>query len=394
MWRKQPAIVHNIRGKVTTVTQIDIKLLDGIVKQTISTIERSKARIFDIYEAARNEMENVKRDLQRIKQETADIILKVDELERKERRSRLRLVEVSRNFRVYSEDDIKAAYEETSSLQVELAVSREQEQNLRQQRDNLEIRLKNLQSTVKKAEDLASQVGAALGYLGNQMGVVVNNLETLQQKQAFGAKIIKAQEEERRRVAREIHDGPAQAMANVVFRAEVCERLIDSDLDRTKRELRELREQVRQCLRETRKIIFDLRPMTLDDLGVVPTVRRLLETMKERAGTLSEVKIIGEEKRFDAHLEIGLFRIIQEALNNVEKHAKAGFVTVKFEFRKDLISAVVEDDGLGFECSSDLGREHFGLMGMKERIGLLGGEVSVKSAVGKGTQVFVRLPLK
>lgn len=376
------------------MVQVDIRLLDKIAKQTILTIEKSKSQIFDIYEAARNEMENVKRDAERIKQETADIIIKVDELERKERRSRLRLMEVSRNFRVYTEQDIKGAYEDTSQLQVDLAVAREQEQNLRRQRDDLEIRLKQLKNTVQKAEGLVSQVGAALGFLGNQMGGVVTSLETLQQKQMFGAKIIKAQEEERRRVSREIHDGPAQAMANVVFRAEVCERLIDTNLERARQELQDLREQVRLCLKETRKIIFDLRPMTLDDLGLVPTIRRLLDTIQERAGILPEIKVMGEEKRPDSHFEIGLFRIIQEALNNVEKHAKATGVSVKFEFRSDFITVVIADNGRGFNSAGYAGGESFGLMGMKERISLLGGDINIKSAVGKGTQVFVRVPLK
>lgn len=376
------------------MTQVDVKLLDKIVKQTISTIEKSKSQIFDIYEAARNEMENVRRDVERVKQETADIVFRVDEMEKRERRARLRLVEVSRNFRVYSETDIKEAYEETAKLQVDLAVAREQEQNLRQQRDGLEIRLKQLKETVKKAEGLVSQVGAALGYLGNHMGNVVSNLETLQQRQMFGAKIIKAQEEERRRVAREIHDGPAQAMANVVFRAEVCERLIDSDLERTKQELRDLREQVRGCLRETRKIIFDLRPMTLDDLGLVPTIRRLLDTMKERSGIHTEVKLLGIERRLASHFEIGLFRIVQEALTNAEKHAKASSVTVKIEFRDGVVSVAVDDDGVGFEMAGEVGQESFGLMGMKERIGLLGGDINVKSVKGKGTQIFVKVPLK
>ena len=376
------------------MAQIDTKLLDSIVKQTVTAIEQGKTQIFDIYEAARNEMENVRRDLERVKQETVDIILKVDDLERSERRARIRLVEVSKNFNVFSEDDIRAAYEETSQLQVKLAVAREQEQSLRLQRDNLEVRMKHLKSTVQKAENLASQVGAALGYLGNQMGSVVNSLESLQQRQLFGAKIIKAQEEERRRVAREIHDGPAQAMANLVFRAEVCERLIDSDLERAKAELKDLREQVRHCLRETRKIIFDLRPMTLDDLGLVPTVRRLLETMKERTGLISEVKMMGEEKRLEPQYEITLFRLIQEALNNVEKHSKADYVSVKIEFRLSVASVVIEDNGRGFDTEMNPRGDSFGLMGMRERISVMGGELTIKSVIGKGTQVFVRLPLK
>ena len=376
------------------MTEIDVKALDKIVKNTINAIAQSKSQIFEIYEAAKNEVENVKRDLERVKQATVDIILRVDELERKERRLRLQLVEVSRNFRIYSEQDIKEAYENTSQMQVDLAVAREQEQNLRQQRDDLEIRLRQLMETVKKAENLASQVGAALGYLGSHMDNVANNLETLQQKQLFGSKIIKAQEEERRRVAREIHDGPAQAMATVVFRTEVCERFIDSDLGRAKKELADLREQVRQCLKEIRKIIFDLRPMTLDDLGLVPTVRRLLDTLRERSGILGEIKVLGEERRLESHVEIGLFRIIQEALTNVEKHAKATEVTVKVEFRPGQTSVVIDDNGVGFVAAEHYGRESFGLMGMKERMSLLGGEVNVKSAVGKGTQIFVQIPAK
>ncbi len=373
---------------------LDTKVLDKIVKGTIAVVEKSKSQIFDIYEAAREEMEKVRKDVERIKQETADIIFKVDELEKRERRSRLRLMEVSRNFGRYAEADVKAAYEDTSNVQLELAMARLQEQSLRRQRDDLELRLKTLKGTVEKAESLVSQVGAVLGYLGSQMGVVVSQIESLQASQLFGAKIIKAQEEERRRVAREIHDGPAQAMANIVFRAEVCERLIESDIARAKTELKDLREQVRAALGETRKIIFDLRPMTLDDLGLVPTVRRVLETIKERSKIYPEVKILGEEKRLDSHIEIGLFRIIQEALNNVEKHAKATSVWVRIDFRPSVVSAVIEDDGEGFASIDTVGNESFGLMGMRERINLLGGDLNVKSEQCKGTSVFVTVPLK
>ena len=372
---------------------LDTKALDKIVKQTIAAVERGKSQMFDIYEAARAEMENVKKDVERVKQQAADIILKVDELERYERRSRLRLMEVSRNFHIYAEQDVKTAYEETSQLQVDLAVARAQEQNLRQQRDGLEVRLKSLKDTVKKAEELVSQVGAALGFMGNQMGGVILHLESMQQRQLFGAKIIKAQEEERRRVAREIHDGPAQSMANVVFRAEVCERLIDTDIERSKAELRALREQVRDCLKETRKIIFDLRPMTLDDLGLVPTIRRILDTFRERIGVMTEIRVMGEEKRLDSHFEIGLFRIIQEALHNIEKHAKATHVIVRIEFNLKAISVIIQDDGKGFDSAETVGSESFGLMGIRERVDLLSGELNIKSEKNQGTKVTIKVPL-
>ena len=376
------------------MANVDTKSLDAIVKQTISAVEKGKTQIYDIYEAAGKELNKIKRDFETIKQKTAEIIAKVDDLEQRERRSRLRLMEVSRNFRVYKEEDIKCAYEEASALKVELAVAREQEQNLRRERDAMEMTLRSMQQTVRKAETLVTQVGAALGYLNNQMETVVDQIETVQQRQEFGTRIIKAQEEERRRVAREIHDGPAQAMANIVFRTEVCERLIDVDLKRARGEMHDLQEQVRGCLQETRKIIFALRPMTLDDLGLTPTVRRVLDTLKERKGFITELQITGEEKRYATHLEIGLFRIIQEALNNAEKHSKARCIWVRMDFRPTMIVAIIEDDGVGFEVDAKHNMESFGLMGMRERIDLLSGEVSVRSEKGKGARVMVKVPLK
>lgn len=372
---------------------LDVKELDKIVKNTLSAVEKGKTQIFEIYEAARNEMENVNKDVERVKQEAIYIIFHVDDLEKKERRARLRLMEVSRNFNVYSEDDIKACYDEAKVLQVNLAVAREQEQSLRRQRDDLELRLKQLKNTVEKAEGLVSQVGVVLGYLGNEMDNVVNQIESLQQSQLFGSKIIKAQEEERRRVAREIHDGPAQLMANLVFRSEVCERLIDIDIVRAKGELKDLRGQVRDCLKETRKIIFDLRPMTLDDLGLVPTIKRLLETIEERSKTITEIRIIGEEKRLESYVEIGLFRIIQEALNNVEKHAGATLIKVILEFKAGFVVVVVEDNGVGFNTSEQADNSSFGILGMRERMNLLHGQLAIESEIGKGSKVNIKVPI-
>jgi len=374
--------------------KFDINTLDKIVKTTIAAVEKGKTQIFDIYEAARNEVENIKKDVEHTKQETVSIIFVVDDLEKRERRSRVKLMEVSRNFSVYTEDDIKAVYDDARNLQVELAVARAQEQNLRHQRDALELRLRSLKKTVSKAEGLTTQVGAVLGYLGDQMGDVVVKIESLQQSQVFGAKIIKAQEEERRRVSREIHDGPAQAMANIVFRAEVCERLIDIDVVRAKKEISDLREQVRLCLKETRKIVFDLRPMTLDDLGLVPTVKRFLDTVKERSGIITEIRLLGKERRLDSYVEIGVFRIFQEAITNVEKHAKASTLSIVMEFRQDSLLATIVDNGEGFNTADNLGSESFGLLGMRERVNLLNGELTIKSEVGVGTKIIVKVNLK
>lgn len=374
---------------------IDVKTLDKIVTQTIASVKESRTQIFDVYEMARDELDNVRRDLERVKKETADVIFRVDELERSERRSRIHLMEVSRDFRLHSEEKIKDAYEKARLLQVELAVARQQEQALRRQRDDLEIRVRNLGGTVEKAEKLVSQVGVVLNYLSDQMASVFQNMENMQNSQIMGAQIIKSQEEERRRVARDIHDGPAQSIANIVFRAEVCERLIDRDAERAKAELRELREHIRHTLVDIRKIIFDLRPMAIDDLGLVPAVRGILESIRTDGKLEADIQITGEERRLESHIEIGLFRVIQEALNNVLKHAQADAVRVRIDFAQEAVHVVVEDNGKGFEASAEeMPSGHFGLMGMRERMQLLEGSLTVKSEPKRGTKMMFRAPIK
>ncbi len=290
---------------------------------------------------------------------------------------------------------MRGAYEDARKIQIDLAVAREQEQNLRRQRNEQEIRLRNLGGTVAKAEQLVSQVGVVLDYLGNQMSAVFAKIETLQNAQSLGAQIIRSQEEERRRVARDIHDGPAQAMANIVFRAEVCERLIDTDVERAKAELRELREHIRGTLGEIRKIIFDLRPMALDDLGLGPTIRGVLDNIRSQHGIFTEMSITGKEQRLESYIEIGLFRVVQEALNNVIKHAIASTIRVRIEFAPAGVAIVVEDDGKGFDdLAGEIPGEHFGLMGMRERLQLLEGKLTIKSIPGRGSRVLIQAPLK
>lgn len=376
------------------IQNIDVKTLDKIIKKTISSIKDSRGQIYEVYEMARDELENVKRDVERVKNETAEIISKVDDLERSERKARIHLMEVSRDFKSHPEHEVREAYENARKIQVDLAVTREQEQNLRRQRNEQEIRLRNLGVTVAKAEQLVSQVGVVLDYLGDHMSAAFAQIETLQNAQIMGAQIIRSQEEERRRVARDIHDGPAQAMANIVFRAEVCERLIDTDVERAKLELRQLREHIRETLGEIRKIIFDLRPMALDDLGLVPTIRGVLENFRNQQGVFTEVTVTGRERRLESHIEIGLFRVAQEALNNVVKHAQASTVRVRIEFAPAGVTLVIEDDGKGFDSSNEESPDgHFGLMGMRERLQLLQGKFVIKSTPGKGTRVMITAPL-
>ncbi|MEW9673299.1 sensor histidine kinase [Ammoniphilus sp. 3BR4] len=372
----------------------DFTQLDSVLKKTIQAVEGSKEQIFGIAEGARDESQDLRHELEQIKREVTLVIQQTDELEQKFKWSRKRLVEVSRNFQEYGEEDIKKSYEVASQIQVELSLSREKEINLRNRRDELERRLKNLTDTLDKADNLMTQISVVLGFLTGDLGDFSTAMETAQQRQMLALQIIQAQEEERKRVARDIHDGPAQSMANIVIRSEIAERILaQGRIDDVRTELKELKTTVRNTLAEVRKIIFDLRPMALDDLGLVPTLRKYVEDFGQRYQVASDLVTLGTEERLPTTVKVVIFRLIQEALNNAGKHSKAKQVKVKLEFRKDQVTGLVQDDGVGFEHFEKTEQPQFGIMGMKERMKLLEGKLEIQSATGQGTRVAFTIPI-
>ena len=264
---------------------LDYNVLDQIVRETMSAIELSKTNLFDIAETAKNVQKKMQSDLERFSIEAKQAVETVDRLELMYKKARVHLMEVSRDFNRFSEEDIKKAYHYAQELQVQLAVERERESGLRLKRDELTRSNVRVNEMSKKAEELVSKVDIALTFLNGNLAEFSQQMEGMQQKQLIGGRIILAQEEERKRVAREIHDGPAQAMANVVLRAELCEKLLAADRAEVGEELKQLKGIVRDSLKEVRRIIFNLRPMTLDDLGLVPTLKALLGRTRRTRGS-------------------------------------------------------------------------------------------------------------
>lgn len=210
--------------------------------------------------------------------------------------------------------------------------------------------------------------------------------------------ILTAIEEERKRIARDIHDGPAQSLANIVLRLEICEKLLDENPQKGKVELENLKKLVKDSLKGMRQLIFDLRPMTLDDLGLIPATKRFLKDFESHFQISTNLLISGEEKRLNQKAETGLFRIIQEALNNVAKHSQARKVRVAIAINQRYVIINITDDGKGFEVDRVLSGEHsaerLGLLGMRERAELLGGKLTIKSSPGKGASITVNVPLE
>ena len=246
------------------------------------------------------------------------------------------------------------------------------------------------------AADLETRLASATQSLIHNVRGLGSRLESAQQSRELGLHVIRAQEEERRRLAREIHDGPAQLLNSVVLRINVCQKLVETDPARLQDELAQLKDLVRLSLQDVRKVIFDLRPMALDDLGLVPALRTFLKDFQARTGIETDFAAFGSERRLDPAFEVAIFRLVQEALTNVYRHAGASRVWVKVETAGgSQIKVGVRDDGSGFDPEQvrAAGGGHFGLVGMRERTELLGGSMEIISAPGQGTRLNFVFPL-
>jgi two-component system sensor histidine kinase DegS len=378
---------------------MQVDAIDRVIKNAIDVMESSKYQIFEICESVRAERNALNNELQQVIEETTDTIDKVDKFEMEYRRARMRLTEVSRDFKRFKEEDIRTAYELATQMQTQLAMLREKEVHLKARRDDLQKRIKNVDKQLERAESVVSQVNVVLEYLSGDLNQVTRLLESAKNRQLLGLKIILAQEEERKRIAREIHDGLAQTMANVVLRTEIAERMLTKHAySSVKEELSDLKGQVRGGIEEVRKIIFNLRPMALDDLGLIPALRKFVQDYEEKSRIRTLFELIGKETRLPSGMEVAIYRLVQEAFSNVLKHAHASHITLEVTFQQQMIKIVVTDNGVGFlveglDKKIERGN-HYGLMGMRERVELLEGRMEIQSEKGAGTKVSLLIPIK
>jgi two-component system sensor histidine kinase DegS len=276
-------------------------------------------------------------------------------------------------------NEIDGAFRSVAKVRADLAATEERQVELGTRLTSIRAEQEVLRAVYRSLDDLlASSTGPT------------NGTARLRDASRQTFQII---EEERMRIARDMHDGPAQQMANLVLQAEIIERLIARDPDPkvVAGELADFKTGVRGVLDDTRRLIFDLRPMTLDDLGLVPTLRKFVAEFGERNGVSAHLRVVGEEIRVGGGIEQTLFRIIQEALNNARKHAKASNVEVVVTFLPSQITAVVRDDGVGMDVEATEARmdrtRHFGLLTMRERADGDKGKLEIRSQIGKGTEV-------
>jgi signal transduction histidine kinase/DNA-binding response OmpR family regulator len=244
-----------------------------------------------------------------------------------------------------------------------------------------------------------------LSTLAGQAAIAMDNVKlyhAAQEKQALVeqllSRVIQAQEEERKRVAAEIHDSIAQTLVGMLTLTHTAQTLLDTDPKATAVHLEELRKVIGDSVREIRTIIFNLRPSSLDDLGLVLCLQNYVKRYERESGIGVSVDINGGDRRLPPAMETTVFRLVQESLTNVKKHAAATKVVVRISIEPTEVGVRVADNGRGFlwaEVTEKFQRgDTHGLEGMKERVALMGGKFAISTREGKGTVVDVEIPIQ
>ena len=375
-------------------TSFTKKNLNMVISDVILSIQNGQEEIFNISENVLKECEAIKKDIEKFKKNVLLIIKEVEKLEIEEKKSRKKLFIVSKDFGARSEEDIRDAYDEARDIQVKLITKKEEEKYLITQRNQLEIRLKKNFEIIEKAQSLMSKMKSVMDFLISDLTELGDTISTLEDKTQIGMRIIRAQEEERRRIARDIHDGPAQNIAALVIKTVIMEQLLKRGSVSIEQELSDIKRHLRAILKEIRSIMYDLRPASLDELGLVLTIKRMSSDISHSKDINIDVQSISENEINSSQIKLTIYRIIQEALNNIIKHSHAKNVSIKLDIKKNLISGVISDDGKGFDVNEALANKaaSFGLSSMKERAEIMNGKINVKSQRGKGTRIYFSIP--
>lgn len=291
------------------------------------------------------------------------------------------LQQVQANLEEMPRTDIRIAYTAALDALQRLYVMRNQLEKLTNDQESL----RNHEKFLEKVRSFLNQEPAGKS-AGGYGAAGPANLEM----------VINAQEAERQRLSRQMHDGPAQALSNFIVQSEIANRLLDIDPKRAKEELDHLKNSAMSTFKSVRTFIFELRPMMLDDLGLFPTLQRYVDNFKEQTGADVNLTLKGSERRLESYLEVMIFRAVQELLGNAFRHNEdapvKAQISAQISMDDNITRVQVSDNGRGFDPVVEEGKQGIGLKLIRERVEMLGGYMEVDSSAGKGTRIAFQVP--
>lgn len=286
------------------------------------------------------------------------------------------LQQVQKQVGTIAPDEIRMAYDSALDVQQRLLVMRGQLEKLQNDKTHLE----KFKALIERMRPQAGEGKSSPSSVGGKMASV--------------EMLVNAQESERQRLSRQMHDGPAQALSNFILQTEIAMRLLEVDPAQAREELSNLKVSALGTFQKVRNFIFELRPMMLDDLGLAPTLRKYAEAFREQTGMDVNVTITGTERRLEPYIEVMIFRAVQELIGNASRHSQATQVKAHLDMADELIRVSVDDNGKGMDAEAVQEGKSLGLKLIRERAELLGGAFEIDSAAGKGTRVTFSAPAR
>lgn len=327
------------------------------------------------YEQTQKELEEI--DVL-VKQSAAE----VERLTQRNSRVASYLSQLQTNFDTIPREDIKEGYEALINAQQRLFTMRGQLEKLQSDQRNLR-RLAQIQRRLLAVTEGLAELPETRQRAPDPVNII---------------RVIQTEEAARQVLVRRMHDGPASSLSNFILQAEICERYFDTDPNKAREELHALKRSAADTFAAVKSFIFDLRPMMLDDLGVVPTLRRYVESFEEKYTVQVDLTVTGPSTRLEPHVEVTVFRAVQELINNARHHGRATEIHIQMDIDEDRMSVSVEDNGDGFNVEETIkqegGRTTIGLTTLRDRIAMLGGELNIESTLGEGSRVEFSVPIK
>lgn len=333
-----------------------------------STLEVLQESLQEELQQTRSELNEISRLLDQSQHEVARLTQRTASIN-------THLQQVQSRITSASISEVQAAYDAALEAQQRLLLMRGQVEKLQAEQNALQRHVQLLEQVMAALEE-GVELGAAHGQRA------MKSVEMM----------VQAQEAERRRLSRQMHDGPAQALSNFILQTEIAARLFDVNPEQAREELNALKATATSTFQQVRNFIFELRPMMLDDLGLIPTVKRYVDTYRDQTGVDIQIQVNGEERRLENYVEVLLFRSIQELLSNAVRHGQAQHINVRVDLTQEQVRVRVADDGKGFDPNEIDSTSGLGLRLLRDRVSMLGGTFEVESKIGQGAEVTFTVP--
>lgn len=370
--------------------------LNEIYDKVIEAINYSYENLTEIKNFAKDEYLDLEEKFLKLKIEINYLLNKIEEYKNSLKMNNAKLFYIDNNPEKFTEEEINIINTDIDKIRKNFEIESGKYNRLIADKENLEKRLQTIKVLYDRADKKLDDISIAYNILTGKFKQDLQPIENFQDKESWGIKVLEAQELERKRIAREMHDGPTQSLSNLLLKTELCIKLLDKDINRTKLELNSLKLLIRNTIDEIRRLIYNLRPMLIDDLGLLPALERLVDEINTELNI--EFNINCEDNNLldlDPIISLAIYRISQEALNNIKKHSNATKVEFELKVENDFLKIFITDNGTGFDINNinHEGNKGFGISMMRERTNLLLGEFQIFSQKNKGTTVIIKLPL-